>query len=150
MTDPTQKPTMVHESTPRQRPGAREDYDRRQQMVAATPAEAFPPADFIQEEMKARGWTVKDLAVQMAWDFVGARNIAQGRWRITRLSAAAVARAFGTSAEFWLNLQATYDRWLAAQELQRITPPNAELLKLADRNPPPQEWFDEEGEDLFV
>ena len=31
----------------------------------------------------------------------------------------------------------------AREELKRITPPNAELLKLADRFPAPQEWYDE-------
>ncbi len=29
------------------------------------------------------------------------------------------------------------------EELKRITPPNVELLKLADRFPAPQEWYDE-------
>jgi hypothetical protein len=31
----------------------------------------------------------------------------------------------------------------AREELKRITPPHAELLKLADRFPAPQEWYDE-------
>lgn len=31
----------------------------------------------------------------------------------------------------------------ARRELRRITPPNTELLKLADRYPAPQEWYDE-------
>lgn len=31
----------------------------------------------------------------------------------------------------------------AGAELERITPPNTELLKLAERNPAPQEWYDE-------
>jgi hypothetical protein len=30
-------------------------------------------------------------------------------------------------------------------ELKRITPSNAELLKLAERNPAPQEWYDEKA-----
>ena len=32
---------------------------------------------------------------------------------------------------------------VARAELERITPPNAELLELADRFPAPQEWYDE-------
>lgn len=35
------------------------------------------------------------------------------------------------------------DRKRLDAELKRITPPNAELLKLADRFPAPQEWYDE-------
>ena len=30
------------------------------------------------------------------------------------------------------------------EELKRTTPPNSELLKLADRFPAPQGWYDEE------
>jgi hypothetical protein len=37
----------------------------------------------------------------------------------------------------------------AREELARITPPNSELLKLAEKYPPPQEWFEGEEEDLF-
>ncbi len=36
------------------------------------------------------------------------------------------------------------DEKAAAKELKRITPTNAELLKLADRFPAPQEWYDED------
>ena len=38
---------------------------------------------------------------------------------------------------------------LAREELERITPTNEELLKLADKFPPPQEWYDEDFEGLF-
>jgi hypothetical protein len=31
----------------------------------------------------------------------------------------------------------------AAAELAKITPPNSELLKLADRFPAPPEWYEE-------
>jgi hypothetical protein len=34
----------------------------------------------------------------------------------------------------------------AQRELARITPPNTELLKLAERFSAPQEWHDEEGD----
>lgn len=34
-------------------------------------------------------------------------------------------------------------------ELESITLPNADLLRLAERYPPPQEWYDEDLEDLF-
>lgn len=34
----------------------------------------------------------------------------------------------------------------AVEELERITPSNAELLELAKDNPPPQKWYDEPQE----
>ena len=30
----------------------------------------------------------------------------------------------------------------AAKALKQLTPPNARLLELADKNPPPAEWFE--------
>ena len=111
-----------------------------------TPAEAFPPGEYLQDELDARGWSIEDLAERIGWPTEGLRAVAEGRRRVSKLVAKALAEAFGTHAQTWLNLQASYDERLAAQELQRITPPNAELLKLADRNPPPQEWFDEDPE----
>ena len=41
------------------------------------------------------------------------------------------------------NDQEDVEEAVARAELERITPPNAELLKLADRFPAPQEWYDE-------
>jgi uncharacterized protein (DUF1778 family) len=45
-------------------------------------------------------------------------------------------------------IQAAKDA-LAEKELARVTPPNAELRKLAKRFPPPPRWFDEEEKPPF-
>ena len=37
----------------------------------------------------------------------------------------------------------------ARAELARITPPNAELRALAAESPPPQAWFEDEGDSPF-
>ena len=39
-----------------------------------------------------------------------------------------------------------FDEAEARAELERITPPNRDLLELADRFPAPQEWYDEATE----
>lgn len=115
-------------------------------MPDPTPAEPIPPSEHIQEELEARNWPYGRLAAEMGTTIPHARGIAEGRLGITPLTAIGLAQAFGTSAEFWLNLQENYDQAVAAQaELKRITPPNAELLKLADANPPPKEWLDGEA-----
>lgn len=84
------------------------------------PAEVFHPSEFIQDEMDARGWDRDDLATQMvgmvggeAWglarlslDFYLEIGAANPDLRIGQES----ARAFGTSAVFWTNLETA---WLA-------------------------------------
>ena len=42
-------------------------------------------------------------------------------------------------------LGGVWQKWRAARWLKKHTPSNAELLKLADKYPAPQEWYDEEG-----
>ena len=46
-------------------------------------------------------------------------NIVLGRWGITTDTALPLARYFGTSAEFWVNLQAHYDLEIASRTLRR-------------------------------
>lgn len=68
------------------------------------PAEVFPPADFIREEMEARGWRVEDLALKMGVDTSYVSELLAGH-RVTLLAALCLGRAFGTSTEFWQNVQ---------------------------------------------
>jgi plasmid maintenance system antidote protein VapI len=70
----------------------------------ATPAEKFPPSDYIREEMDARGWRVEDLAEQADWTTALTSEVLAGR-KVTRLIAYGLAQAFGTSLQLWTNLQ---------------------------------------------
>lgn len=71
--------------------------------------EVFPPADYIEGEMEARGWGIFAL--------VRHSGISDLDWRIwfanndpvTAVVAEGLSRAFGTGPEVWLNLQATWD-----------------------------------------
>ena len=77
----------------------------------AEPAEVFPPIEFIEEELRARKWTLEKLATKMGGDFntnLCALEFLQCRDKGVRLGeegADGLARAFGTSAEYWLNLE---------------------------------------------
>ena len=73
-------------------------------------AEVFPPADFIREEMEARGWDVDTLAKCSWLRSEGLREILAGSRRVTPVYAFGLAQAFGTGKDLWLNLQATWDR----------------------------------------
>ena len=78
-------------------------------MVKRMPAEVFLPGEFIQEELDARNWTQSDLA-----DILGRRvnqvnQIIKGKTGVTPETAKALGAAFGTSPQYWLNLQVAYD-----------------------------------------
>ena len=77
------------------------------------PARGVAPGAILSEELDARGWTQQDLA-----DIIGRppqviSEIINGKKRITPETALELAQAFGTSAEFWINLEADYQLWLA-------------------------------------
>lgn len=72
-------------------------------------AEVFPPGEFIREEIEARGWSQNDLA-----DIIGRHpnvvsELILGKRSITPDTAKALAVAFGTTAQFWMNLQTSYE-----------------------------------------
>lgn len=74
-------------------------------MKINTPVEAFPPSEYIREEMEHRGWRVEDLAEQADWTTALTSEVLAGR-KITRLIAFGLAQAFGTSWQLWINLEA--------------------------------------------
>lgn len=72
-------------------------------------AEAFPPGEFIKEELEARGWTQSDLADIMGRQKSVVSAIINGKRSVSPEVASELASAFGTSADLWLNLQMSYD-----------------------------------------
>jgi HTH-type transcriptional regulator / antitoxin HigA len=71
-------------------------------------AEVFPPGDFIREELEARGWTQSDLAAILGRPFQTVNGIINGRKAITSRTARELEAALGPSAEFWMNLETSY------------------------------------------
>ncbi len=79
--------------------------------------ETFLPGNDIREELDARGWTQLDLADILNRPANVVSDIVTGRRPITPEIATLLARAFGTTAEFWMNLQAAYE--LAINETKK-------------------------------
>jgi HTH-type transcriptional regulator / antitoxin HigA len=71
-------------------------------------AEVFPPGEFIKDELEARGWTQLDLAEILGRDAVQINLIVKGKQAITPETATQLGEAFGTGAQFWLNLESAY------------------------------------------
>ena len=77
-------------------------------MSNRTPAEVFPAGEFIRDELEERGWTQSDLAKITGRPLSAINLIITGRKAITPETATELGSAFGTSAEFWLNLETAY------------------------------------------
>lgn len=103
------------------------------------PARAVAPGRILSRELEARGWTQKDLANIMGRPPQTINEIIRGTKRVTPETALELAAAFGTSAEFWTNLESNYRLHVARkkrdeQEIVRKSrlyslTPIAELIK---------------------
>jgi HTH-type transcriptional regulator/antitoxin HigA len=80
------------------------------------PARVTPPGRIIRRELEARGWTQKDLAAVVGRPEQTISQIVQGRKQITPETAIQLAAAFGTSPDFWLNLETNYQLHLAREK----------------------------------
>jgi HTH-type transcriptional regulator/antitoxin HigA len=95
-----------------------------------TITQAFPPGDFIKEELEARKWTQGDLAKIMGRQDSVISAVINGKRSVSQEIASELASAFGTSAELWMNLQASYDRY-AKPERKNDVSRRASLFELA-------------------
>jgi HTH-type transcriptional regulator / antitoxin HigA len=78
-------------------------------MPKRTPAEVFPPSEFIREELEARGWTVGELARIMDMPLGKIDKLVTGNQRITPETARGLSNAFGDGdPHYWMNLDAAY------------------------------------------
>ena len=80
------------------------------------PARAVPPGAILKRELKARGWTQRDLAMMLDRPPQLISEIVRGKKRITERTALELAEVFGTSPELWLNLESRYRLHQARRE----------------------------------
>ena len=77
-------------------------------MTHRSPAEVFPPGEFINEELDARGWTQIELAEVLGRPARLVSELLAGKRAITPETAKGLGAAFGTGPEFWMNLERDY------------------------------------------
>lgn len=78
------------------------------------PAEVFPPGEFLNDELEARGWTQTEFAEIIRRPVRLVNEIIMGKKSITTDTARDFSAALGTSPQYWLNLQTAYDLWRTA------------------------------------
>lgn len=84
-------------------------------------ADGFPPGEFISEELEERGWSQADLAEILGKTPATVNQIIKVKRRITPEVAEGLSAAFGTTAEYWTNLETAYQYWLLRRGQLRPT-----------------------------
>jgi antitoxin HigA-1 len=77
---------------------------------------AIHPGEHLAEELEALGLSAAELARKMNVPTNRVTQILNGTRSITGDTALRLAHFFGTSAQFWLNLQSFYDLRLAEEK----------------------------------
>lgn len=80
-------------------------------MVERNIVEAFPPGEFLKEELEARNWSQTELAEVIGRPAPVVSDLVIGKRQITPEIAKDLGEAFGTSAEYWMNLESSYQLW---------------------------------------
>ena len=74
---------------------------------------AIHPGEFLAETIEELGLTQADLARAIGVSPMRISHVVKGTRPVTAELALLLARAFGQSAEYWLNLQSAYDLKIA-------------------------------------
>lgn len=102
---------------------SREDIDRKEvdfgDVASGRRLPPVHPGEILRDDfLEPLGISVYELAAAIKVPRSRANDIARGRRAITPDSALRLARYFGTSAEFWVRLQAQYDLDVAERTLR--------------------------------
>ncbi|MDH3202989.1 MAG: HigA family addiction module antitoxin [Myxococcales bacterium] len=74
------------------------------------PKNPFHPGEILLEEfLQPLGMTQTAFAEEVGWTRARLNELVRGKRGVTADAALDLAKALGTSAKLWMNLQATYD-----------------------------------------
>lgn len=93
-------------------------------MNARIPAEVFPPGEFLREELDARTWSQQELADILDRPPRLISELIAGKRAVTPETAKGLADAFGTSPDYWMNLESQY-------QLSKVKVPNDNVARKA-------------------
>ena len=79
---------------------------------------SIPPGETLREDfLKPLSLSINRLALELRVPVTRINDIVRGRRSITADTALRLARYFGTSSQFWMNLQTNYDLEVAQDAL---------------------------------
>ena len=90
-------------------------------MTDRVPAEVFPPGEFLRDELEARNWTQTEFAEIIERPTRLVNEVIAGKRGVTPETASEFAAALGTSAQFWMNLESSYQLSKISPALERIS-----------------------------
>lgn len=82
---------------------------------ARLPAFAFPPSEYVLQELEAREWGLSDLSQRSGLSIEILKGIVGRREPITEHIANGLGKAFDTSPQLWINFDNNFRAWLQAQ-----------------------------------
>ncbi len=74
-------------------------------------AKNFGPGYFIREQMEVRGWVQQELAEKLEISLMHLNSILLDKQPLTTNIARLLSKAFGTSPQYWLNIDNDYRLW---------------------------------------
>src|SRR5258705_13922130 len=84
-------------------------------------AKAFPPGEFIKEELEARGWSQQALAEIVGRQTSVVSAVVNGKRAISLDIATELSSAFGTSVDYWMNLEKSYQQFARSRSDDSIS-----------------------------
>ena len=85
-----------------------------------------PGEILLNDFLEPMGRTQQDFATHLGWTYARVNEIVNGKRGVSEEAALCFADAFGTSPQFWLNLQANHDLWAAQQAHKKVKPLKSE------------------------
>lgn len=87
------------------------------------------PGESINDLLEERGWTQADLATRTGFTTKHVNLLLKGKAPITEETALKLERVLGSTARFWLNLEAQYREHLARQQAVKSLAQHVDWLK---------------------
>ncbi len=100
-------------------------------MIERTPAEVFSPGELIKDEIEARGWSQIELAEVLGRPGRLVSELIAGKRAITPETAKGLGEAFGTGAQFWMNMESSYQLSKVKGDSSNAVSRRAKLYEMA-------------------
>jgi addiction module HigA family antidote len=92
---------------------------------------AIHPGEILKEELDELGFSANEFAKKLKIPTNRITSILNGQRSITADTALRLAHYFGTTSEFWMNLQTAYDLKITMEKVSKQIAQNVEYRKAA-------------------